>query len=188
MNLRILAVSGSLRSGSSNTAVLRAAQLLAPPGVEVALYDALADLPAFNPDLDQPGFPLPRAASDLRARVARAHALIICSPEYAHGIPGALKNLLDWLVGSEAFPGKPVMLVAASERSCSAQAQLAEVLRTMSARLVFTESVVVPVPSRTMGAATIAADPRLGEVLRGAIGALMQAVVRPTFPTPGTFP
>jgi NAD(P)H-dependent FMN reductase len=146
--------------------------------VEVVLYDGVADLPAFNPDLDQPGMPVPSAAGELRACVGRADALIICSPEYAHGIPGALKNLLDWLVGSEEFPGKPVTLVAASERSIFAQAQLAEVLSTMSARLVPAESVVVPVASRAMDAAAIAADPRLGGVLRGAMDALTQAVVR----------
>jgi NAD(P)H-dependent FMN reductase len=184
MEVRILAISGSLREASSNTAVLRAARLLAPPGVEVALYDALAELPAFNPDLEQPD--PPPAASDLRARVAWAHALIICSPEYAHGIPGALKNLLDWLVGSEAFPGKPVLLVAASERSTFAQAQLNEVLRTMSARLVFNETVVVPIPSREMDATTIAANSRLGGILSGAMAALIQAVAPPTVATPGT--
>lgn len=175
-NLSLLAISGSLRAGSSNSAVLEAARLVAPPGVDVVLYDGLADLPAFNPDLDRPGAPLPPAAHDLRARVGAADALLISSPEYAHGIPGSLKNLLDWLVGSVEFPGKPVTLVAASERSVFAQAQLAEVLRTMSARLIPEASVVVPVPGRAMEPAAIAADEELATILRGAISALLQSL------------
>jgi chromate reductase, NAD(P)H dehydrogenase (quinone) len=154
--VRLLAISGSLRAGPSNRAVLDAARLLAPPGVDVVLYDGLGDLPAFNPDLDRPGLALPPAPSDLRARVADADALLVSSPEYAHGIPGSLKNLLDWLVGSVEFPGKPVTLVAASDRSVFAQTQLAEVLRTMSARLVPDEAVIVPLTSRAMDAAAIA--------------------------------
>jgi chromate reductase, NAD(P)H dehydrogenase (quinone) len=173
---RLLAISGSLRAGSSNTAVLQAIDLLAPSGVDVILYDGLARLPAFNPDLDQPGVPLPPAASDLRARVSGADALLICSPEYAHGIPGSLKNLLDWLVGSLELPAKPVTLIAASERSIYAQAQLAEVLRTMSARLAPNETIVVPMPSRAMDAAAIASDPQLAAILRGATTALLRSL------------
>ena len=173
--MRILAISGSLRAGSSNSAVLRAAQLLAPPGVEVMLYHGLADLPAFNPDLDQPGAPLPCAAEDVRTRVSGADALLVSSPEYAHGIPGALKNLLDWLVGSEGFAGKPVALVAASQRSVHAQAQLAEVLRTMAARLVPPESVTVPVPSLCTDPGAIASDAQLSAIVRGVIAALTEA-------------
>ena len=177
--MRFLAILGSLRAGSSNAAVLHAVRMLAPPGIDVVLYDGLADLPAFNPDLDQPGALLPPAAGALRALVADADGILICSPEYAHGMPGSLKNLLDWLVGSVEFPGKPVTLVAASARSVFAQAQLAEVLRTMSARLVPNESVVVPVARSGIDAAAIAADPRLAAVLRGAIAALIQAVNKP---------
>jgi NAD(P)H-dependent FMN reductase len=173
--MRLLAISGSLRAGSSNTAVLEAARLLAPRGVEVVLYDGLADLPAFNPDVEEGGVELPPAAADLRARVADADGLLISSPEYAHGIPGSLKNLLDWLVGSVDVPGKPVTLVAASSRSIYAQSQLAEVLRTMNAHLVPEESVGVPLPSRSTDAAAIAADPELARILRDAIDTLIQS-------------
>jgi NAD(P)H-dependent FMN reductase len=172
--VRVLAISGSLRRGSSNAAVLEAARLLAPAGVDVELYDGLARLPAFDPDVEESG-DLPVEVRDLRARMAAADALVVCSPEYMHGMPGSLKNLLDWLVGSVAFPGKLVTLLAASERSVYAQAQLAEVLRTMSARLVPEECVVVPLPSRAMDAAAIAADPVLAATLRRAIAALRTA-------------
>ena len=166
--MHILAISGSLRRGSSNTAVLEAVRLLAPKEVDVEFYDGLARLPAFDPDVEESG-DLPDEVRDLRARVADADALLVCSPEYMHGMPGALKNLLDWLVGSVDFPGKVVALVAASERSVYAQAQLTEVLRTMSARLVPDECVVVPLPSRAMDAAAIAADPALAAILNTTI-------------------
>ena len=154
--------------------MLEAACLIAPAGVDVELYDGLRRLPAFDPDVEESG-DLPDAVRELRARIAAADALLVCSPEYMHGMPGSLKNLLDWLVGSVHFPGKLVTLVAASERSVYAQAQLAEVLRTMSARLVPDECVVIPLPSRSMDAAAIAADPVLATILRDAIAALRAA-------------
>lgn len=171
----LLAISGSLREGSLNTAVFQAARSAAPPGVDVVLYEGLAELPAFNQDLEEGGH-LPSAVRALRAHVAAADGLLICSPEYAHGMPGALKNLLDWLVGSVDFPGKCVTLVAASERSLYAQAQLAEVLRTMNAHLVPDDVVVVPISDRSMDATAIAGDPRLAGILRDLLTRVVRAI------------
>jgi chromate reductase len=95
--LHILAISGSLRAASSNTAVLQAMAALAPADVTIAMYDRLADLPYFNPDLDREGDTPPASVGDLRAQIGRAEGIVICSPEYAHGVPGVLKNALDWL-------------------------------------------------------------------------------------------
>ena len=83
--IRILAISGSLRAVSVNTAVLRAVQALAPEGVEVILYAGLGDLPHFNPDLEEHE---PAAVTDFRVKVRAADGLLISSPEYAHGVPG----------------------------------------------------------------------------------------------------
>ena len=88
--IRLLAISGSLRARSSNTEVLRAAARLAPASTEVRLFDGLALLPAFNPDDDVPDRPLAAGVRRLRDEVARADALLISTPEYAHGVPGAL--------------------------------------------------------------------------------------------------
>lgn len=136
--MRILGISGSLSAASSNTALLRAAARVAPAGVEVVLYEGLGGLPHFNPDLDRDldDPRLPAAVRELRARVGEADALLISSPEYAHGVPGSLKNALDWLVGGSEMPGKPVALVNASPHAVHAQASLAERLRTMSAAVV----------------------------------------------------
>jgi chromate reductase len=131
----ILAVCGSLRATSSNTAILRAAARLAPAGVSVEIYEGLATLPHFSPDLDVE--PLPEAVRDLRGRIAAAGALFISSPEYAHGMPGSLKNALDWLVSAVEAMDKPVLLLSASPGGAAhAHAQLAEVLRTMNLPLV----------------------------------------------------
>src|SRR5207248_2306398 len=110
--MNLLALCGSLRAISYNRKALVAAKRLAPPGMTIELYDALASLPHFNPDDDVD--PLPLTVRDFRAKVGRANGLLIACPEYAHGIPGAFKNLLDWLVSSLEFPGKPVALINCS--------------------------------------------------------------------------
>ena len=171
--MRILTVSGSLRAQSSNTELLRAAALLAPASVTVTLYDGLASLPHFNPDLDFDGAVLPPAVQQLRAALAAADALLISSPEYARGVPGSLKNALDWLVSGFEMPNKPTGLLSASSRSLHAHAALAETLRTMSAALVPGATVVVPLDGRRLDAAAIAADPSLAGVIRKALAALI---------------
>ncbi len=131
--VRLLALSGSLRAASTNTAALEALSALAPAGVEILLYRDLGALPLFNPDDDEEA--PPPAVAALRALVGSAAGLIIAAPEYAHGVPGAFKNALDWLVASDAFPGKPVALINTAPRSFHAQSALRETLATMSARL-----------------------------------------------------
>src|SRR5215472_17585785 len=101
----LLAISGSLRAASSNTCILQAARLVAPASVQLELYDDLGHLPHFNPDLEEK--PPPEVVA-LRERVGHVGGLLISCPEYARGIPGTFKNALDWLVGSETFPDKPV--------------------------------------------------------------------------------
>jgi NAD(P)H-dependent FMN reductase len=142
---RVLCLCGSLRRVSSNRAALEAARQLAPASLELAMYDDLATLPLFNPDDERD--PLPPSVLALREAVGQADALLIACPEYAHGVPGAFKNLLDWLVGSLEFPGKPVLLLNASARgSYHAQEALAEILRTMSAELLSTQPFPVALP------------------------------------------
>ena len=170
--MNILTISGRLRARSSNTELLRAAQLVADPSWNFDHYDGLASLPHFNPDDDLEGSTPPEPVRDLRARIAAADALLICSPEYAHGVPGALKNALDWMVSDAAMIGKRIALLNASARSTFAHPQLAETLRTMSATLVDDASVVVPLEGRRLDAAGIAADPALAALLRRALDTL----------------
>ena len=168
----ILAISGSLRAASSSSAIIRAATLIAPPGVAVSIYDQLDELPHFNPDLDREGDVPPPSVAELRRRVGEADALLISTPEYAHGIPGTLKNALDWLVSSSEFPGIPVALVNPSPHSFHAHESLAEIVRTMSADLPPDASVRIPVPRRSMTAEEIAADPVISLALRDVLSAI----------------
>ena len=175
MATRLLAISGSLRAASINTAALEALALVAPDGVEVVLYRDLAELPPFNPDEDE-GERVPLAAAALRALVRQCDGLIIAAPEYAHGVPGALKNALDWLVASDAIPGKPIALLNAAPRAFHAQSALRETLATMAARLVPEAFVTLPLGGRAMGAAAIAADLRLADRLREGITSIVAAI------------
>jgi chromate reductase len=135
MGLKVLGIAGSLRATSSNAAIVRAAARLAPAGMELIVCEDLAALPHFSPDLDVE--PLPDPVRTLRAKIAAVDALFISSPEYAHGMPGALKNGLDWLVSAIEALDKRVLLLSASPGGAAhAHAQLAEVLRTMNLRLV----------------------------------------------------
>lgn len=131
---RLLAISGSLRRASTNTALLRAMTENAPSGVTVEIYEGLGDLPIFNPDRE--GDLTPAEVIQLGEKVRAADGIVISCPEYAHGIPGGLKNALDWLVSRDEIPFKPVMLVRASSRNDISHAALQEVLRTMSTALM----------------------------------------------------
>jgi NAD(P)H-dependent FMN reductase len=126
----IFALSGSLRATSTNSALLAALQRNAPPDCGVAIYDGLGRLPIFNPDDE--GERTPPEAQKLIDAVTRADGVVISCPEYAHGVPGGLKNALDWLVSRDAAVGKPAMLVHASPRSLISRAALGEIMRTMS--------------------------------------------------------
>lgn len=139
--MKVLGISGSLRSASLNSALLRTAARLAPPGLQLTVLGGLGELPLFNPDLEAR---LPASVTALRRAVDAADALLIASPEYARGVSGTIKNALDWLVSHEGFVGKPVALLNASPRAHHAQAALRETLRTMSAVLVEEASVAIP--------------------------------------------
>jgi NAD(P)H-dependent FMN reductase len=174
--MNVLTISGSLRAGASNTALLDAAALIAPSGMTVQRYPSIAALPHFNPDDDVPDR-MPAAAAAFRSMVGQSDALLLSTPEYAHGLPGSFKNALDWLVGSTEFPGKPVAIINPLGRSVHAPEQLREILRTMSARVIEGASLVIQLPSRDMDAAAIAADARLSATLRSVLDEIARAVV-----------
>ena len=172
--LRVLAVSGSLRARSINTAVLAAAQALAPDGLTVTIYDGLGSLPHFNPDLDTATPPIAVAA--WRAAVDAAGAVLICTPEYAHGLPGGLKNALDWLVSHEPFLNKPVAILNARPGADYVQAALRETLSAMNARLLHDASVTLPLATNTLDAPALLRLPAVRERLTSALAALVRSV------------
>ena len=139
--MSILAFCGSLRRLSMNAALLRATARLAPAGLTVEIFTGLVALPLFNPDLE---VELPPAVRMLHIAVADCDALLIASPEYAHGVTGVLKNALDWLVSFEGFIDKRVAIFNASPRSAHADASLREILTTMSANIVAGACLALP--------------------------------------------
>jgi NAD(P)H-dependent FMN reductase len=143
----------------------------------VELYGGLASLPAFNPDLDTGDERLlPPLVVDLRERIGAADGLLLSTPEYAHGLPGALKNALDWLVGSLEFPAKPVAVLMAAARATYAREQLLEILNTMSARVIESACATIELPRNGPTAADLAADSAVATALRRSLDALGSAI------------
>jgi chromate reductase len=130
--MKILAISGSARRDSTNTALLRAISRAAPAGVEMTVYDEIGGLPVFSPDLETPA--PPPAVQAYVARVSQADGVLIASPEYVRSLPGGLKNAIDWLVSSETLVGKPIALAHASHRGDEMLQALRIVLDTVTDR------------------------------------------------------
>lgn len=134
--INILAISGSLRSASSNTALLRALKALAPSGINFCIYEGIGGLPHFNPEQETDA---PLEVIDYQRALKACDGLVICTPEYAHGMPGVLKNALDWVVGSGELVHKAVMAISASpsqEGGSRALSWLTSTLTVMTADLI----------------------------------------------------
>jgi NAD(P)H-dependent FMN reductase len=166
--IRLLLVSGSLRQQSTNTAVLRTAQAVAPTGVATVLYPNLGNLPPFNPDDDVA--PLDPSVVDLRAQIRAAHGVLFSVPEYAGGLPGTFKNLLDWTIGDDQ-PGsiyeKPVAWINASIRTAAdAHASLRTVLDYAHANVIEPACVHIPVGHDAIDGDGLIFDPALRDAIR----------------------
>jgi chromate reductase, NAD(P)H dehydrogenase (quinone) len=150
--MKVLAVSGSLRRGSYNTQLLRAAEELFPPGVDFALYEGLKGVPPYDEEDDVQ--PAPPAVAALRLAIADADAVIFATPEYNSSVPGFLKNALDWVsrpLATNPLRNKPVAVIGASTGAFGAvwaQAELRKVLAAIGARVVDGEVAVGHAPTR----------------------------------------
>lgn len=171
--VRVLAISGSLRQASSNSALVSAAVRVAPVGIDVSVYGELAEVPPFNPDLDTD--PTLVGVARFRAALEACDAILICSPEYAHGVSGVLKNALDWVVSSGELMDKPIALINASARASIAYESLRETLMTMSGRVIEEASVTIPLDGLKSDAASIAQDVHLSGLLTSSLTALARA-------------
>lgn len=149
--MQLLLVSGSTRANSTNGAALQCVQRTAPPGSVAVTYRGLSGLPAFNPDDDHER--PPAVVEHLRRAIAEADAVLISTPEYAGTLPGSLKNLLDWTVGSTELTDKPVawINVAAAGRGRGAIATLELVLGYVGAKLISDACLTVPVSRDALG-------------------------------------
>jgi chromate reductase len=182
--MRILAISGSLRAASINSALLRATLRLTPAGMDIVLFNGVGSLPLFNPDLETR---VPPQVNALRHAVAETDALLIASPEYAHGVSGAMKNVLDWLVSFEPFIHKPVAVFNASPRAHHADAALREILKTMSAVIVEAASISIPLLGAGLGEEGMVDSPAVSGAIRRALtqlhsSVILQAGQGPAFP------
>jgi chromate reductase, NAD(P)H dehydrogenase (quinone) len=170
---RVLAISGSLRKASINSALLRAASRLAPPDLFIQIYDRTQDIPPFNFDLDK--IP-PEPVEHLRRAVASSDAMIIASPEYAHGVSGVMKNMLDWLVSLEAFFAKPVAILNAQPRATYSDSALRETLSVMSASIIESASVPIFLRSETLTEEGMLASSAVTNEIAQALQALLNAL------------
>jgi NAD(P)H-dependent FMN reductase len=173
----IVAISGSLRQASTNAALLRAAARVAPEGMEVLQYEGLASLPHFNPDHDTAESTPAPAVAELRALLASADGFVISSPEYAHGVPGSLKNALDWIVSSNEFHDKPIVLINASGKGGEkVNALLTDTLEMMEGRVLAEASILTPFARQKLDAEGNVIDPEFLERLRMSMKLLAAAV------------
>jgi chromate reductase, NAD(P)H dehydrogenase (quinone) len=141
--MRVLAISGSVRSGSNSTALLRALREGAPRGVDVEIWNGLKEIPPYDADDDV--VPGPRQVEAFRELIREVDAVFFASPEYNSSVPGALKNALDWAsrpMATNAFRNKPVAVISSSAGAFGgvwAAAELRKVLSAMGARVTEAE-------------------------------------------------
>jgi len=144
-NIKVLAISGSLRQKSSNTALMNAIISLAPENLKFTIYGGVGELPHFNPDIDVDEGPTP--VVELRTQLKEADAVLICTPEYGNGVPGVLKNALDWIVSSGEFMNKPTAVISASPTPMGgdkAHASLLLTLKMINADIVKGGTMIIP--------------------------------------------
>jgi len=171
----VFAISGSLRLGSSNHAILNALGKMMPSNINFIIYNGLSEIPAFDPDLDNDD--PPPAVSAFRKQVSQADAIVICTPEYAYGVPGALKNALDWTVSSASFSGKPTALITASTGGENAHEALIKILGAIDANLIKEATLLISFVRSKMDSEGKILDEETGLNLRSVLNALLHSIV-----------
>ncbi len=160
---KVLAISGSTRSQSTNLNYIKAISELASHLFTIELFDGLMDIPPFNPDNDTD--PAPAIITNFRNQLKQADGILICTPEYAMGVSGSLKNALDWTVSSMEFSQKPVALITASLSGLKGHAALLETLQVIEAKILTSTSLVISFAKTKISADnTITDEPTLMEV------------------------
>jgi len=139
---KVWAISGSTRQQSTNDNLIKAIADLSAETLDITVYKAIAQLPQFNPDEDTED--VAAEVTEFRNLLDVADGIIICTPEYAHGVPGTLKNAIDWTISSSNFPHKPTMLITASTDGKYGHAALLETLKVIEAKNVIKLQLVIP--------------------------------------------
>ncbi len=179
--MRILTISGSLRAASTNTLLLKAIEELTPSTVTVTRYTSLDYLPHFSPERDTDS--VPETVAELRTQLREADAVIICTPEYIHGMPGVLKNMLDWVASSGEFVHKPVGVLSASPSDMGgsrAHAALSHTMEVLMAQLPEQASLIVPFIRQRMDTDGRITDPVLKQELQTVLSTLINTAGKQT--------
>jgi NAD(P)H-dependent FMN reductase len=181
MVITILLISGSSRDGSTNAAVLRTAAALSPADVEAVSYAGIGELPLFNPDDDREGTPVDERVAAMRAAVASADAVLVCTPEYAGALPAALKNLLEWTIGDAGTYAKPVAWInaagpAAPSGAADAHDSLRKVLGYAGGEIVESACLRAPVTRETVGPDGLVHDDAARSQIAASVAALADHV------------
>lgn len=139
---KVVAISGSTRQNSINHCLIKAIADLSATSLDITIFDGIANLPQFNPDNDEDN--VAKEVADFRQQLNNADGVIICTPEYAHGVPGTLKNAIDWTISSSSFPQKPTMLITASTGGNYGHKALMETLKAIEAKNIDNLQMVIP--------------------------------------------
>ena len=169
--IKLLVIPGSLRPTSSSNQILQEIIAIIPGHVQVTRYNGIGTLPHFD-DSQQ----APESVLEFRKKIKDADAVLICTPEYAFGIPGSLKNAIDWTVGSGEFVGKPVGVVTASSQGDKGHAALILVLTAVSARVIGEACLVISSVRSKIDAAGMVNDPLLLQRLKEVTGILIRKI------------
>lgn len=169
--IRILALQGSLRENSASNLIVNAIVSTVPSNVSIEICGLPGSLPHFNDSSDTP-----EIVAEFREQLRRADAVLICTPEYAFGIPGTLKNAIDWTVGSGEFVEKPVALVTASSQGEKGHAALLLVLEAVSANVPEGASLLISYVRTKLDAQGNVKDPKVSGQLRQVVASLCAAV------------
>ncbi|MFC5404699.1 NADPH-dependent FMN reductase [Cohnella soli] len=174
--IKVLAISGSLRQKSSNSALVNAIIALAPENMKFTIYGELGELPHFNPDLDVEEGPAP--VEGLRTQLKDADGVLICTPEYGNGVPGVLKNALDWVVSSGEFMNKPTAVISASPSPMGgdkAHASLLLTLNMIHAEIVDGGTLMIPHITLKLNKEGVITNPETKQELQSVLKGLEQA-------------
>jgi chromate reductase, NAD(P)H dehydrogenase (quinone) len=170
-NLNVVAIPGSLRANSSSHKIINIISSLVPAGTDYTVYDGVGRLPHF--DDHQTLYP---EVTKFREILAGADAVLICTPEYAFGVPGSLKNALDWTVASGEFVNKPVGLITASSQGEHAHAAMKLILTAINSKLLEEATLLIPFIRSKFDAAGELKDQALESDLRRVVDILLAAV------------
>jgi NAD(P)H-dependent FMN reductase len=171
--MNIIGVSGSLRRESTNSRLIQAAAKIGEGFLEISSTDLIGQLPLFTPDLPADQIAVVR---EWTRSIKEADGLIISTPEYARGYPGALKNAFDWLVQGDGFVEKPFMFLIASERAEHSHRTLSVVLKTMSGIYVSEADATIPLLGTNHTISEIVSDPHFSSTIEKSLRTFSEKV------------